>query len=331
MKGVILAGGTGSRMFPCTKVTNKNLLPVYNKPMIYYPLLTLASAGIKDIMVVSGRGHAGDFVNLLGSGKEFGVKISYEVQEEAGGISQALSLAEDFVGNDSVVVILGDNIFEDNVKDYIKDFEKQERGARIFLKEVGLKAAKRFGIALIDGNKVVYVEEKPQAPKSNLAMTGLYMFDSKVFDIIKNQKPSARGEIEITDTIDYYVKENSCYYDIIKGFWSDAGTFESLNRASNFVRQRESSDDDYWSDSDEFIETFKFPSKDDNISILMEKLSQLSKKQSEILEYISKKQSSLTAEKIEKDENKNRDINYKEIEINNKEIDKKYKIGYEYL
>lgn len=294
MKGVILAGGIGSRMYPCTKVTNKHLLPVYNKPMIYYPLLTLVNAGIKEIMIVSGPGHAGHFVNLLGSGKEFGIKLTYEVQEEAGGISQALSLAEDFANNEPIIVILGDNIFEDNIKNYINEFEKQNNGARIFLKEVGLKAARRFGIALIDGDKVVYVEEKPKNPKSNLAMTGLYMFDPKIFNIIKSQKPSARGEIEITDTIYYYVKQGNCYYSIINGFWSDAGTFESLNRASNLVRKKEVTEDDYWLDSDDFVDTFKFPSKEDNSSEIIEKLSQLTKKQSEMLDYLSKKQENLS-------------------------------------
>ena len=198
MKGIILAGGTGSRMFPCTKVTNKHLLPVYDKPMVYYPLYTLINAGIKEILIVSGPGHAGHFVNLLGSGKEFGVKLSYEVQDEAGGIAQALGLAEDFADNESIVVILGDNIFEENIKDFVKAFETQQQsqGARIFLKEVDMKSAKRFGIALVEGDKVSYVEEKPEHPKSNLAMTGLYMFDAKVFETIKTLKPSGRGELD---------------------------------------------------------------------------------------------------------------------------------------
>lgn len=291
MKGVILAGGTGSRMMPCTKVTNKHLLPVYNKPMIYYPIMTLVNAGIKEILIVSGTGHAGHFANLLGSGKEFGVKLSYKIQKEAEGISQALILAEDFIDNNSVVVILGDSIFEDNVKDYIKEFERQGRGARIFLKEVGLKAAKRFGIAVVENGKVIYVEEKPQNPKSNLAMTGLYMFDAKIFEIIKELKPSVRGELEITDAIDYYVKRGECYYNILNGFWSDAGTFESLYRASNLLRQKESTEESFWSDTDDFIETFKFPSQKDEPLAVINKLSQLTKKQSEILDYILRKQS----------------------------------------
>src|SRR3989344_2501161 len=291
MKGVILAGGNGTRLLPCTKVTNKHLLPVYNKPMIYYPLKTLADAGIKDILIVSGPGHAGHFVNLLGSGKDFGVNLRYEIQEEAGGIAQALGLAKDFVGNDSAVVILGDNIFEDEIKKYATDFEKNANGAMIFLKEVGLKAARRFGIAVVDENKVNYVEEKPQNPKSNLAMTGLYMFDSKIFEIIKNLNPSGRGELEITDAIDYYVKRGNCRYQILGGYWSDAGTFESLIRASNLVREKEATEESFWNDTTDFAETFKFPSKDDDINSIIEKLSRLTKKQSEMLDHVLKKQS----------------------------------------
>ena len=290
MKGVILAGGAGSRLFPCTKVTNKHLLPVYNKPMIYYPLKTLVDAGIKDILIVSGSGHAGHFVNLLGSGKEFGINLRYEIQEEAGGIAQALGLAKDLVGNDSVAVILGDNIFEDDIKSFLKDYESFGSGAMVFLKEVGLKAARRFGIATVEGNKVNYVEEKPQNPKSNLAMTGLYFFDSRVFEIIETLKPSGRGELEITDAIDYYVKRGDCHYKILGGYWSDAGTFESLIRASNLVRDKETTDDSFWNDTNDFSETFKFPSKEDDINLIIEKLSYLTKKQSEILDHVLKKQ-----------------------------------------
>ena len=289
MKGVILAGGNGTRLYPCTKVTNKHLLPVYNKPMIYYPLKTLVDAGIKEILIISGPGHDGDFVNLLGSGKEFGIKLSYEIQDDAGGIAQALGLAENFAENDSIIVILGDNIFEENIKDYVQEFERQNGGARIFLKEVGLKAARRFGVAMVEENKIKHVEEKPQNPKSDLAMTGLYMFDNKIFNIIKTLKPSARGEFEITDAIDYYVKQGNCFYNRINGYWSDAGTFESLNRASNLVRTKEVSEEDHWSDTIDFADTYKFPSINDDNSTMMQKLSQLSKKQSEILEYISKK------------------------------------------
>src|SRR3989344_2254105 len=290
MKGIILAGGTGSRLYPCTKVTNKHLLPVYNKPMIYYPLKTLVDAGIKEILIVSGSGHVGHFVNLLGSGKEFGVRLSYELQEEAGGIAQALALAENFADNEDVAVILGDNIFEDNIKAYIDEFKIQGGGARIFLKEVGLKAAQRFGVAVTEKDRVTHVEEKPKTPKSSLAMTGLYMFDSRIFSIIKTLTPSERGEFEITDAIDSYVRFGNCHYSIINGFWSDAGTFESLNRASNLVRKKEATEEDYWSDTGDFTETFKFPSKDDDTKIIIEKLSQLAKKQMEMLDYISKKQ-----------------------------------------
>lgn len=283
MKGVILAGGTGSRLYPCTKVTNKHLLPVYDKPMIYYPLKTIIEAGIKDILIVSGTGHAGDFVNLLGSGKEFGVRLSYEIQEESGGIAQALALAESFSDGETILVILGDNIFEDNIKNYT---EKFFNGCKIFLKEVGIKAAKRFGVAEVKDDKVVYVEEKPLNPKSNLAMTGLYLFDSKIFDIIRQLKPSARGEFEITDVIDFYVRNNSCSYELIKGYWSDAGTFNSLNRASNLVKSKFYTEEDFWSDSEDFSELFKFPSKEDDYKALMEKLSELSKRQAQIIDYV---------------------------------------------
>jgi glucose-1-phosphate thymidylyltransferase len=231
MKGVILAGGTGSRLYPLTKVTNKHLLPVYDKPMIYYPLQTLISAGIKDIMIVSGRGHAGHFLELLGSGAELGVHFTFEIQEEAGGIAQALSFAEDFVDGDNVTVVLGDNIFQDNIKEDISTFTS---GAKIFLKEV--TDAHRFGVAELEGNKVIGIEEKPKNPKSNLAVTGLYIYDSKVFNVIKTLKPSGRGELEITDVNNYYINKNVMGYKVLDGFWSDAGTFESLFRASELVR-----------------------------------------------------------------------------------------------
>ncbi len=232
-----MKGGTGSRLYPCTKVTNKHLLPVYDKPMIYYPLKTLVELGIKDILIVSGPGHAGDFVNLLGSGKEFGVDLSFDIQEEAGGIAQALNVGRKFVGEDSCVVILGDNIFEDSFKGVVEEFEKR-KGCKIFLKEVSMNDAKRFGCAVVEGDKVVYVEEKPQQPKSNLAMTGLYMFDNNVFRIISSLVPSGRGELEITDAIDRYVKDGRCTCSVVKGFWSDAGTFESLQKSSNFIAQK---------------------------------------------------------------------------------------------
>ena len=293
MKGIILAGGTGSRLMPCTKVTNKHLLPVYDKPMIYYPLFTLINAGIKDILIISGREHAGHFANLLGSGIDFGVKLTYKVQEGAGGIAEALALSEEFANKDSIIVILGDNIFEDNMLSYVKDFERQiaenNGGAGIFLKEVGLKAAKRFGIAVVENGKVKPVEEKPEQPKSNLAMTGLYVFDSNIFDLIKTQRRSARGELEITDAIDFYVKRGTCYYNLLNGYWSDAGTVESLNRASNLVRDKAIKEENFWSDTDDFAETFKFPSKGDNPETIIEKLSQITKKQAEVLDYLKKK------------------------------------------
>ena len=231
MKGVILAGGTGSRLYPLTKVTNKHLLPVYDKPMIYYPMETLINAGIKDIMIVSGKGHAGHFLELLGSGVDHGVHFTYEIQDKAGGIAQALSLAEDFVDGDSVTVILGDNIFQDNIKDDVKSFKN---GAKIFLKEV--PDAHRFGVAELKGEKVIGIEEKPKVPKTNFAVTGLYIYDSGVFDTIKTLKPSGRGELEITDVNNYYINKGFMEYGVLEGFWSDAGTFESLLRAGMMVK-----------------------------------------------------------------------------------------------
>ena len=236
IKGIILAGGTGNRLLPLTKVTNKHLLPIYDKPMIFYPLETLKKAGITEIMIVCGTESVGDFLNLLGSGKEYGVNLTYRVQDGSGGIAHAAALAKEFVGNNKCVIILGDNIFEENITPYIEEFEKQEKGARILLKEVGEKEAKRFGIAIIEGKKVTYVEEKPKIPKSNLAMTGLYMFDHKVFDIISHLKPSKREELEITDALDAYVKKGELEYNIIMKFWSDAGTFESLHNSSLFQK-----------------------------------------------------------------------------------------------
>ncbi|MBI2654865.1 NTP transferase domain-containing protein [Candidatus Woesearchaeota archaeon] len=239
MKGIILAGGTGTRLNPLTLVTNKHLLPVYSKPMIYCPLHTLLKAGIKNILIISGPDHAGHFLKLLKSGKNFDATFTYEIQEEAGGIGQALGLAKDFVGDDKCVVILGDNIFEEDIAPYVKEFEKQKEGARIFLKEVSMEDAKKFGIALVNDGKVTYVEEKPKKPKSNLAMTGLYMFDSKVFGIIRKLKPSWRNEIEVTDALDAYVKKGQLYYNKIRKFWSDAGSFDSLLRASIMMRNLE--------------------------------------------------------------------------------------------
>jgi glucose-1-phosphate thymidylyltransferase len=236
MKGVILAGGLGSRMLPCTKVTNKHLLPVYNKPVIYYPLNTLVKGGLEDIMIVTGGNNAGDFLRLLGNGSEFGLKdISYTYQEGEGGIAEALKLAENFVDKDKVIVMLGDNIIKDNISEAIKEFKKQPKGAKIFLKEVS--DPERFGVAEIKDGKVINIEEKPKDPKSNYAVIGLYMYDSDVFEIAKTLKPSDRGELEITDVNNEYIRRGTMTYSIIDGWWTDAGTFESLYRASKLVAE----------------------------------------------------------------------------------------------
>ncbi len=232
MKGIILAGGTGSRLYPLTKVTNKHLLPVYDKPMIYYPLATLIDAGLKDILIVSGRGHAGHFLELLGSGSEWGVRITYEIQDEAGGIAQALGLAEGFADEEEVAVILGDNIFQDSIREDVSGFKG---GSKIFLKEV--PDAQRFGVAELDGDRVTGIEEKPEVPKSNFAVTGLYMYDAKVFEVIRTLKPSGRGELEITDVNNYYIDQGRMGYSVLDGYWSDAGTFESLLRAGVMVEK----------------------------------------------------------------------------------------------
>ncbi|MGD0081494.1 MAG: sugar phosphate nucleotidyltransferase [Methanoregula sp.] len=236
MKGIILAGGTGSRLFPLTKVTNKHLLPVYDKPMIYYPLGTLIQAGITDIMIVSGRGHAGHFLELLGSGAEFGVRLTYEIQEKAGGIAEALGLAENWADEEEVAVILGDNIFQDNVHADVASFTE---GARIFLKEV--PDAQRFGVAELAHGRVVSIEEKPKHPKTNYAVTGLYLYDREVFPFIRTLKPSGRGELEITDVNNAYIEKGMMQYALLNGYWSDAGTFGSLLRASILVEQNRNS------------------------------------------------------------------------------------------
>lgn len=238
MKGIILAGGLGSRLFPCTKVTNKHLLPVYNKPMIYYPLNTMVNAGLKDIMIVTGGNYAGDFLRILGNGKEFGLKdISYTYQEGEGGIAEALKLAENFAEGEKIFVILGDNIIEDDVSEAIKDFEKQKEGAGIFLKEV--PDPERFGVAEIKEGKVINIEEKPNKPKSNYAVCGLYLYDNNVFNIAKELIPSDRGELEITDVNNEYIKRGLMSYSLLKGWWTDAGTFESLFKASQLVAEKE--------------------------------------------------------------------------------------------
>lgn len=229
MKGVILAGGNGTRLLPLTKVVNKHLIGVYNRPMIFYPLYILIKAGIKDILIVAGKGHAGMFLELLGSGEEFGINLSYTVQERSSGIADALRLAKRFVGEENLIVILGDNIFEDKF-----DFSNFRDGCRIYLKEV--PDPERFGVAKIQNNRLISIEEKPKIPQSNLAVTGLYLYDNTVFDIINCLKPSLRGELEISDVNNSYIKNENIDYEIIKGFWSDAGTMESLYRASSFIR-----------------------------------------------------------------------------------------------
>jgi glucose-1-phosphate thymidylyltransferase len=236
MKGVILAGGLGKRLYPLTKITNKHLLPVHNEPMIYYPLRALLNAGISDILIVTGGSHAGDFLRLLGNGKEFGLKhLNYTYQEGEGGIADALSLAEHFSDYEKMVVILGDNIIEGNINQAVKDFRKQKEGAKILLKEV--PDPQRFGVPEIVDGKILGIEEKPMIPKSQYAVIGIYMYDGGVFDIIRTLKPSNRGELEITDVGNAYIREGKMTYNFLEGWWSDAGTFESLHRTSNLVAQ----------------------------------------------------------------------------------------------
>ncbi len=241
MKGIILAGGLGSRLFPLTKVTNKHLLPVYNKPMIFYPIETMVRAGIRDILLVTGGNSAGDFLRLLGNGKNFGLKhINYTYQEGEGGIAAALSLAEHFAAGHKIMVILGDNIIQDNLAVSVGRFTKQKKGARIFLKEV--TDPERFGVAEIKNRKITSIIEKPKKPKSSYAVAGVYMYDPEVFEIIKTLKPSHRGELEITDVNNAYLRRGTLEYDTLKGYWTDAGTFESLYRANCLVaKQRQPS------------------------------------------------------------------------------------------
>jgi glucose-1-phosphate thymidylyltransferase len=234
MKGVVLAGGTGSRLFPLTKITNKHLLPIYDKPMIYYPIQTLVDAGIKDILVVTGGKNAGDFLRLLANGKQFGLThIDYTYQEGEGGIAEALGLARHFADNSKLCVILGDNIIEGSIRDAVEDFRRQPRGAKILLKEV--QDAERFGVAEIAGDRVVNIEEKPKRPKSNYAVTGFYMYDETVFEKIETLVPSNRGELEITDVNNAYIREGTMTFAYLEGWWTDAGTFDSLLRAGNLV------------------------------------------------------------------------------------------------
>jgi glucose-1-phosphate thymidylyltransferase len=234
MKGVVLAGGLGSRLFPLTKVTNKHLLPVYNEPMIYYPIRILVNAGIDELLIVTGGNNAGDFLRLLENGKDFGLKhINYTYQQGEGGIAAALSLAEYFADNDKIVVVLGDNIIEGNIKAAVDKFRVQKEGARILLKEV--TDPQRFGVPVFEGKNITRVEEKPANPASNYAVIGIYMYDHRVFEFIRSLQPSQRGELEITDVNNFYIREGIMQWDVLNGWWSDAGTFESLQSAGNMV------------------------------------------------------------------------------------------------
>ncbi len=235
MKGVILAGGLGTRLRPLTKITNKHLLPIYDKPMIYYPIEAMVNAGIHDILIVCGGNHAGEFLRLLGNGKEFGLPhLNYTYQEGEGGIADALSLTRYFVGDDKVAVMLGDNIIEKNFRQAVDDFEKQEKGAKILLKEV--PNPKPYGVAEVKDGQVLGIEEKPANPKSNLAVIGIYMYDSNVFKIVEKLEPSARGELEITDVNNAYIQRGEMTYSILDGWWGDAGeSFESMMEVSNLV------------------------------------------------------------------------------------------------
>jgi glucose-1-phosphate thymidylyltransferase len=236
LKGVVLAGGLGTRLDPLTRITNKHLLPVYNKPMIYYPIETLVCAGITDILIVTGGRNAGDFLRLLGNGKEFGLKhINYTYQEGEGGIAEALRLAEHFAEGHSICVMLGDNIIEGNIIEAVQDFCAQQRGARILVKAV--PDAERFGVAEINGSHIIRIVEKPQHPKSNFAVTGIYMYDATVFEKIKTLRPSGRGELEITDVNNLYIEEGTMTFSVLEGWWTDAGTIDSLRRATNLVAE----------------------------------------------------------------------------------------------
>ena len=236
MKGVILAGGLGTRLYPLTKVTNKHLLPVYDKPMIYYPIQTLINAGIDDILIVTGGNNAGDFLRLLGNGKEFGLKhINYTYQEGEGGIAEALRLAEFFASGEKICVVLGDNLIEKNIRKAVENFRRQKEGAKILFKEVS--DPQRFGVPELKGDRIARIEEKPKKPKSQYAVIGIYLFDQEVFNIIKTLKPSDRGELEITDVNNRYIKKGLMTWDILEGWWTDAGTFESLLRANQLVAQ----------------------------------------------------------------------------------------------
>ena len=234
MKGVILAGGLGTRLFPLTKITNKHLLPVYDRPMIHYPIQTLVNAGIDDIMIVTGGRKSGDFLSLLGNGRDFGLKhLNYTYQEGEGGIAEALGLAEHWAAGEPIAVILGDNLIENNIAKAVADFKAQGKGAKIMLKEV--HDPQRFGVATLDGDKVEKIVEKPKEPESNLAVIGIYMYDGRVWDIIHRLEPSDRGELEITDVNNWYIKDGTMTCEILEGWWTDAGTFQSLHHAAKLV------------------------------------------------------------------------------------------------
>jgi len=248
MKGIVLAGGTGSRLFPLTKITNKHLLPIYDKPMIYYPIQALVEAGIEDLLIVTGGRNSGDFLRLLANGKEFGLKhINYTYQEGEGGIADALALAEHFADGDKICVILGDNIIEGSIKQAVQEFQLQPRGAKILLKEV--HDAERFGVAEIDGDRIVSIEEKPQHPKSNYAVTGIYLYDGSVFEKTRHLVPSRRNELEITDVNNAYIREGTMTFNYLDGWWTDAGTFESLLRAAKLVHTTRLQNDPLFAES----------------------------------------------------------------------------------
>jgi glucose-1-phosphate thymidylyltransferase len=239
MKGVILAGGTGSRLHPMTRITNKHLLPVYDKPMIYYPIETFVNAGITDIMVVTGGNHAGEFLRLLGDGRDFGLKqLSYAYQERAGGIAEALALTRNFVDGDKFLVMLGDNILEESIEPYVENFRRQERGARVLLKEMSdPRHLQHLGVPIIENGRILYVREKPQNPPSQYAVIGVYMYDAAVFDVVDTLKPSGRGELEITDVNNAYIDRGEMEFDVISGFWGDAGeSIDVYYEVIDFVR-----------------------------------------------------------------------------------------------
>lgn len=238
MKGVILAGGLGTRLLPLTKITNKHLLPIYDRPMVFFPLQTLVAAGIHEILLVTGGNNAGDFLRLLENGEEFGCTLRYAYQRGEGGIAAALRLARDFAAGEPITVLLGDNLFENGIGAAAAEFRRQRNGARVLLKEV--PDPERFGVATLDGKRVVNIEEKPRAPKSRLAVTGCYFYDAGVFDKIERCRPSARKELEITDVNNLYLAEGTLEWSVVEGWWGDAGTFDSLRRMTNLVAQQAS-------------------------------------------------------------------------------------------